>query len=332
MTALKQFQRLEATGLWRASPEAQRREVVVSLGDATLTISSLADQALAHWSLAAIERAPGRNMPAIFHPEGDPSETLELDNDEMIGAIETLRNAVRRARPRTGRLRWLGAAVSVAGVAALCVFWLPDALTDHALRVVPQVTRAQIGDALLDRMSRVTGAPCRAGAAQAGLDALQRRTGASDITILPSLAPLSLTLPGGRVVLDRTLVEDYEAPDVAAGYALAEGVRSAAEPPLRNLLEVGGLRATTALLTTGRVPSAVLDDYAQAALRAPRPDVPAAKLRAAFEASGISGAPFAAALAVSGPALPGLATSGQTNAAPIMPDGAWLRLQAICGG
>ena len=91
MTALDKYQRLEATGLWRETSEVQRREVIVSMGDASLTISDLQDRPLTHWSIAAIERANPNKRPAVFHPDADPSETLELgDNEaEMIEAIET---------------------------------------------------------------------------------------------------------------------------------------------------------------------------------------------------------------------------------------------------
>ena len=64
MTALKEYDRIEATGLWRANADAQRREVIVSIGDATLTISDHNDRALAHWSLPAIERANQRRAEA----------------------------------------------------------------------------------------------------------------------------------------------------------------------------------------------------------------------------------------------------------------------------
>ena len=49
MTALTEFQRLECTGLWREAPEAQKREVIVSFGDATLVLSEARSQrALTH--------------------------------------------------------------------------------------------------------------------------------------------------------------------------------------------------------------------------------------------------------------------------------------------
>ena len=118
MTALAKYDRLEATGLWRPFPQEQRREVIVSIGDATLVISDMNDQAIAHWSLAAVDRYGSSTSPAVFHPDGDPSETLELMNSEaeMIDAIEILRKAVSKTRPKPGRLRWMGATVSVGAV------------------------------------------------------------------------------------------------------------------------------------------------------------------------------------------------------------------------
>jgi len=106
MTALTKYARLEATALWRASSDEQRREVVVSIGDATLVIIDMNNQPLTHWSLAAVERANPDQRPAIFYPDGDPGETLELPEAEaeMIDAIETLRKAIEKTRPRPGRL------------------------------------------------------------------------------------------------------------------------------------------------------------------------------------------------------------------------------------
>ena len=55
MTALKGYERLECTGLWRSGPAIQRREVVVSCGQATLILTDMQNRPLAHWSLAAVD-------------------------------------------------------------------------------------------------------------------------------------------------------------------------------------------------------------------------------------------------------------------------------------
>jgi len=105
MTALSKYQRLEASALWRDSISGQRRDVIVSLGDASLVITDKNERPLTHWSLAAVQRANPGAMPAVFHPDGDPDETLELGESEteMVEAIEKLRQVIERRRPKPGR-------------------------------------------------------------------------------------------------------------------------------------------------------------------------------------------------------------------------------------
>ena len=73
MTALSEYQRLEASGLWRASPEDQRSDVIVSIGDATLVITDLRENPLAHWSLARIIPATEIALDAILEYLFEPS-------------------------------------------------------------------------------------------------------------------------------------------------------------------------------------------------------------------------------------------------------------------
>ena len=99
MTALTEYDRLEASGIWRPAPYIQRRDVLVSLGEATLSILDQREQALAHWSLPAVERMNPGQMPALYAPGIDASEQLELDDETMIKAIEKVRSVVARHRP-----------------------------------------------------------------------------------------------------------------------------------------------------------------------------------------------------------------------------------------
>ncbi|MEP1199273.1 hypothetical protein [Tateyamaria sp.] len=335
MTALSKYERLEATGLWRSAPNGQRREVFVSIGDATLVISDINNRAVTHWSLAAIERAADVDGRIVFHPDGDPGETLEFaaSETEMIEAIDTLRQAVARARPHPGRLRWMGAAVSALAVGALAVLWLPGALVDHAMRVVPPVKEAEIGAALLVRIERVSGARCRSVQARDALTALARRTGAARIVIVPGGVREALALPGGTILLNRALVEDYEEPDVAAGYALVEQARSVAVPPLRTLLEHAGVRASVTLLTTGAVPPKALDDFTTAQLSRFASTLPAEEVLPAFADAALRSTPYARARDISGEQTLELIEAdpmaGQVSD-PVMPDRDWLQLQSIC--
>ena len=336
MTALKEFQRLEAAGQWRANEQAQQRDVIISVGHATLTISGMDDRPLAHWSLAALERAnPGR-FPAIFHPDGDPGETLEIGEDEttMLDAIARVQAAIGRRRPRKGRVRALGGLGVLALVLAVAGLWLPGALSRHAVSVVPEIKRKAIGRALLARIERASGPACRSADADPILRKLAKRTGVRRLAVLPSGVPGSLHLPGGIVVLNRSFVEDHEDPAVAAGAILAERARATMDDPMAELLQAGGLWAPVKLLTTGDIDRSTLEAYAAALLAGPRPDVPGDVLLAEFDGAGLPSSPYAYAMDRSGesvlPLIEADPMAGQ-DPEPVLNDRDWVRLQNICG-
>ncbi|WP_137702418.1 hypothetical protein [Marimonas lutisalis] len=341
MTALSAYDRLEATGLWRASPDAQRREVIVSIGEATLTISDQNDQALAHWSIPAVARANPGQHPAVFHPDGDPGETLELPETEadMVAAIEKLRSAVERARPHPGRLRLVSFVLTILAVLALGIFWLPGALRDHTVSVVPDVKRQEIGEALLAKIRRVAGAPCNDAQAMPALAHLSSRLpgpqGAARLVALRSGVAEATHLPGQIILLNRALFEDYEEPDVAAGFVIAEHLRAQIKDPLRRLLEAEGFMASLRLLTTGELTDAILQDYSEKLLTEPPAALSDETLLAGFQAWSVRARPYAYALDVTGETTLGLIEADPFAAStpdPLISDADWLRLQGICGG
>ena len=341
MTALSKYQRLEASGLWRADADAQRTDVIVSIGDATLVITDMRERALAHWSLAAVERANPGTRPAIYHPDGDPGETLELPETEkeMVEAIEKLRGAIERHRPHPGRVRLISLLMSFAAVLALGIFWLPGAARDHAVRVVPQVKRDEIGAALLRHVQTVTGPSCRDEAAGAALTRLAKRlpapTGPGTLAVVRAGVTPSIHLPGGTILLSHTLVEDFEDPDILAGYIIAERLRTQMHDPLSDLLDHGGLSASIRLLGTGEMKDEVLKSYAKHLLTSPPREVPENILLAGFKAWKVRSTPYAYARDVSGETTLALIEGDPfAGSAPqaVLSDADWLRLQGICGG
>ncbi|MFY0682308.1 MAG: hypothetical protein JXR13_17170 [Thalassovita sp.] len=340
MTALTKYDRIEASGLWRAGADAQRREVVASIGDATLVISDLKDQALTHWSLPAVIRSNPGQWPALYHPDGDPDETLELEQDEeeMVNAIEKLRTAIDKQRPRPGRLRIVITAGMTASVLALGVFWLPGALIDHTVSVVPSVKRYEIGQRLLRHVERVTGPSCRSERTQPVLEQLAARLQPANnetlkLSVVPSGMPATVMLPGQILVMNARLVEDYELPDIAAGFVLAEILRAQKMDPLEQLLRNSGPFSSLKLLTTGTLPDALLRSHAEALLsqtqEAPAPEA----LLDAFASAQVKASPYAYAIDVSGETTFQLIEADPYPAAapkPVLSDGEWLRLQAIC--
>lgn len=337
MTALKKYQRLESPGLWRDTPEAQRREVVVAFREATLVLSDpRTERALTHWSLPAVERLNPGQLPALYSPGEDSDETLEMDDPDMIAALETVRGAVRRSTPRPGRLRgtlWGG---STLAILAIIAFFLPDALVRHTASVLPSATRAQIGAAALADISRLTGAPCSTPLGDRALSLLSERLfgGAGvQLVVLPEGLPQAAALPGNILALGLPMIATAPTPDTPAGFALAETLRAEGEDPLILILNHAGFPATVRLLTTGALPDAALAGLGEVFLAADRPRLPEPDLLARFEATAVSSTAYGFALDPTGESTLGLIEAdpyrgGSPRALLNAED--WASLKAIC--
>jgi hypothetical protein len=338
MTALKKYQRLECSGLWRESPQDQRREVLVRFGEATLILSDpRSGEAISHWSLPAVERIAKGQEPPVFAPGADTDESLELTDPDMIAALDAVRSAVIAATARPGRLRGLILGATALAVVALALLWVPGALVTHTASVVPPAQRAEIGQRALDDLARVTGAPCDN---QLGLQALaglaERVFGPVDTPILyvmPEGVEQPLHLPGDVIILPRRLAEQANGPEALAGAALVERLRSRAADPIVPLLRHAGLRASFELLTTAELSDAAIQGYGEAALRASPVALPDATLIEAFTAAQVPATPFALAVDPDGKTTAGLVSGDPYQGlapSPLIPDEDWVALQGIC--
>ncbi len=331
MTALDRYVRLESGGIWRAGPDTQRKDVVVSFGDATLVISDKAGRPLSHWSLPAVNRQNPGERPAVYTPgdHGD-SEAVELAEDAMIDAIEEVSKALSKARPKPGKLRQWVTGGLIAGTLALAIFWLPDALMRQTLAVVPMPKRAEIGATILGHMQRQTGTICRSPKAMEAADRLSDRLfgrqASQKIVVVPTLARGSFAIPGGIILLDYGSLQAADDPAVAAGHVLAGFAGAQEIDPLEAVLDQAGLRTTFGLLTTGDLPEETLALYAKIAVAAPWQDPDAASLIPVFVASQVPTTPYAAVI---GADLQPDPMAGETTA-PILSDADWVSLQNIC--
>lgn len=340
-TALARYARIECPGLWRPDPAAQRRDVVVSFGASTLVLSDKAGRPLTHWSLAAVARINPGEMPALFTPAAEATETLEIADDTMVEAVETVRRAVARARPRRGRVRGL----SVAGAAAVLVLalamWLPEALVRHAVGALPIPARAGLGAELEAAITRLTGAPCRTRRGDRALARLESRLapGGAGFAVLPEGVRGAHLLPGGRVLIGRDLVEDHDTPEVLAGHVLAARVAAEDRDPLAAMLQAAGPVAGLKLLTAGELPAGALErqavdlvagERAGDAPSAPVSDATLDRLVAAFAAAEVAATPYARTLGPGGAALAAADPFAGRTPAPLLGDGDWVALQNVC--
>lgn len=338
MTALSEYQRLEATAIWRPDPEAQRRDVYVSLGDATLIIHDGKDVALSHWSLPAVIRRNPGGFPPRYAPGDDSPEEIEIADTTMIEAIERVRKSVERSRPRPGRLRTGIVVVAAVAVAAVAVFWIPAALMRQTATIVPDATRAAISSAMMAELRPLTGPACATPQGLRALTDLTRRLlpdAGVTLVVVPDAIAAARHLPDGTILLGRDLVEDYDTPDVVAGHILAEAERTARTDPLEAMLKASGIGTALRLLTSGTLPPEAVKAAALrlAAMDDPRP-LDAEVLVPRFAGAGVPLAPYAYALDGTGESTLPLIEADPvpaSDARPILDDDAWVALQNICG-
>ena len=333
VTVLAKYQRLEAEAVWRASAEAQRKDVIVSIGDATITISAANGTALAHWSLPAIERLNPGEEPALYSPGALSPERLELAEPEMIAAVDKVLKAIQRGTRNTGRMRRLTSLAAGIAILVGAALWLPGAIVGYTASLVPDVARSSIGTALLDELDRVAGAPCNAPAGLHALDQLEARLfgdSTRNLVVLGSALKETTHLPGGTILIAHTLVEDYETADVLAGYILAEDLRRSQSDPLARLLDVAGLRSALTLLLQGRVPENGLKRMAEGVVADNPVPVSDEDLIARMAAAKVPSEPYAYARDFSGESTESLIAANAANTAPVLDDGNWIALQRIC--
>jgi hypothetical protein len=338
VTALTQFQRLEATGVWRPDPSQRLRDVIVSFGDATLILRDpQSEEPLSHWSLPAVTRLNPGQMPAIFAPgEAEQDEVVEIDDSLMVEAIERVHSAIAASRPHPGRLR--GALIwSVIGVAVVAgAIWLPGAVIAHAVRVAPPAQRTAVGLSILADMRQTTGAPCDRPSGAAVLDRLSARLLGPDgrIVVLPATMRGARALPGRIVVIGDDMIAGEPGPQVAAGHVLAADLVAAEDDPLHEVLHRAGLPATLSMLTSGQLdPAAIAGQGTTLLLRpAPRPDDEALLDR--MREKGVPSEPYARSIDPSGETVLTLIEADPFRSAdpsePLMSDGEWVQLQQIC--
>lgn len=338
MTALAQYQRLEAPGIWRPAPDGRLQDVIVSFGDVSLILRDpRSELPLAHWSLPAVIRLNPGQQPAIFAPcASDRDEVVEIDDTLMIEAIEKVHTAIAASRPHPGRVRGLLTGTVVLLLAAAAAIWLPDVIRRHAARIAPMAQREQLGHQILADLQRVTGPSCNRPAGSAMLDRLSASLlGAQGrIVVLPATLRGARALPGRIMVIGDDLVAGEPSPAAAAGHVLAADVAAQAEDPMLAALRHARLGAVLRMLTSGEMPGGALAGYGELLLARPiaRPDDEALLER--LQQAGVSSEPYARSLDPSGESVLALieADPFRTEAPhkPVLTDGEWVQLQQIC--
>ncbi len=340
LTALTEFQRLEAQGSWRETPQSRLREVVVSVGAATLMMMDpKSDRPLAHWSLPAVTRINPGQLPATYTPNGsEPDETVEIDDPLMIEGIERVQRAIAVHRAVPGRLRGVVTVLAVMAMLGALILWLPDAMIRHAARIAPPAQSRTIGLAVLAELEKSAGAVCRRSSGQQVLDWITPTLIGDDALVQVVPAPLNgaRRLPGDVYVLGNDLLTTTPGPEASAGHLIAARLAVEDKQTTLDALQYAGLMNALRLMTLGTLSRNAMQGYGEALLAdtPPRPDL--ATLPPAFAERGLSTEPYARSIDPTGAAVLPLIEADPirqgTEPVSLLTDEQWLALQQICAG
>ena len=334
MTALKEYDRLECTGLWRSGPAEQRREVVISVGEVTIVLTDIQNRTLAHWSLAAVDVQKHGSDKATLRPGADSEESLEIADRTMLEALLKVQKAIDISRPHPGRLRVILAASSLVIIGLISIFWGPQAVISYASKILPEVKRVQLGDALALRIGQLAGPYC---ASPEGIRTSKQLVDRLNTTIplrlsvLPGQRSHPIILPGGHVLLFENMVTTSNDAAVTAGYILSALAANQHYDTVQLYLEQAGPLISLSFIASNDLSQEQVNQIAKIALSQPTRPSPRTALINLFATAQISSGPFARA--ISSPEAQDLAAQDPFPTGspyPILADGAWLGLQAIC--
>lgn len=262
MTALDKFIRLESGGHWRDGNTG--REVTVSFGKATLVLSDGAGKPLAHWSLPAIVRVNPQDTPARYAPDTDATETVEISDDLMVGAIEEVRGALRHTnpKPKAGAGRYIFAAFGLTAIVAVAV-WGNEAAQKLAIAVVPEANQRTIGAGILAEYTTLAGPKCTSPAGDAALTDLRETLFGDDapkqLVVVADLPSGAAALPGDLILVDGGMLANENAAAIAPALISSAAMQKDVLPDVLSTARIG---AIFKLLTTGSLPDTVARDYA----------------------------------------------------------------------
>jgi len=249
MTAIDKYTRLEALGQWREGPDQAPKEVVVSFGNATLLFSDVDENPLCHWAMAATSRLSLEGEKAVYTPDTEGFETLEINDAEMIEAIAQVSRAAVIVNGPRHWLRWVFLAVIVSALATIA-YITPSLLRDQAVLMTGPESARKIGSDMVATLDIETCREPRADAVRALLESRLFLDG--DTTLIFTKNQLETSIfPGGVVLIGNDTLQNMRAPDELA--TLTATLSTNGEKTIVQMFETSSLRELFGYITTGKL-------------------------------------------------------------------------------
>ena len=333
MTALDEYDRLEAVGVLKRSGEDEGIEVVVTFGEATLTMNALndgGDTPVTHWSLAAVDLIRETETHAIYSLNAMTEEVLEIEDDTFRRAISKVlqdRNIATSPSKTPKKIVFWGA---LAGILVLFYLFASDMIAGVAKGMISPERAEVLAGEMLPMIEQRTGPACESRDGLLALERLSARLnpdGNSTLSIHDLGDANVISLPGGRVLINRSVIETGERPEIAAWIAI--GIASVIESPaISELFEGQNLLEGLKFLASGQLPKVSKEKAVNRLLAGADVQSPAILDNAAqlLENANISTKGLDAIRTSS----PVEATTNQGE--PMLSDQDWAALKTICSG
>ncbi len=259
MTAIDKYTRLEALGQWRENPDQPPREVVVSFGNATLVLADLDENPLCHWAMAATSLLSLSGTKAVYTPDTEGFETLEIDDSEMVEAIAKVSRAAATIDHKKPWFRWFLFAFLVATFAAM-FYMAPSVLRGQAVRMTGPESARKLGT---DMLATLNTDICREPRSDVARELFQSRVfpdGRTLLVIVRNRPPASV-FPGGVVVISSSTLQSMQSPTELA--ALTTALAAKSEATLTQLFNASSPRELFGYITSGKLSGERLAKAAQ---------------------------------------------------------------------
>lgn len=260
MTALEKYTRLEAVGIWKETPTSDPVEVLVSFGDATLLLTDFQETPLTHWALAATSCVKSSGESAMYTPDTEGFETLEIDNPQMVRAIAQVSRSQAMKRRNPPVLRWLviGALVTLL---VYTVYAAPSALRAQAIRMTSADSARNLGAEMLATLNLQICDQKRGSDAQKILMSRLFPSGEASLIIAKN-APDGAIFPGGTLVVGNNLLQTLQTPDQLAVWMQFMIQSDANIDAVDRLFEGSEFKPLLSYVTSGQLPDDRLETAA----------------------------------------------------------------------
>lgn len=245
----------------------ERREVHARIEGDRLLITDGDGSKLAAWRIGDLELIDrvGRNNDARLTVRPSRLPRLILRNQAATDVLLARRPELKRSVRIINLKGFMAATIAAAAIVAAIVGmpWL----SSYAIVLVPLQFEQRIGDELQREMAPfVSNAKERCDAAD-GVAALSRlvhelkvaagMAQSTEVLVLESDAENAFALPGGRIIVANTLIEQMQSPDELSGMLAHELGHVAKRHGIQTYFENAGLGAILSLLLGGGAPARI---------------------------------------------------------------------------